>query len=102
MRRIGALLLCIALPVAVFAADTQNGYKVAYDGGTLADVKTGAGLKLVINATTISFVKGQIRSPDHPCFRYYRDQLWPGCSSAGGSSHRTRRDQPRHRRIDGP
>jgi len=57
MRRICALLLCIALPVAVFAADTQNGYKVAYDGGTLADVKTGAGLKLVINATTISFVK---------------------------------------------
>jgi len=57
MRRICALLLCIALPAAVFAADAQNGYKVAYDGGTLADVKTGSGLKLVINANTITFVK---------------------------------------------
>jgi len=41
----------------VFAADAQNGYKVAYDGGTLGDVKTGTGLKLVINPTTITFVK---------------------------------------------
>jgi hypothetical protein len=57
MRRVLALLLCIAIPVAVFAADAQNGYKVAYDGGTIGDVKTGTGLKLIINSTTISFVK---------------------------------------------
>jgi hypothetical protein len=57
MRRICALLLCIALPVALFAADALNGYKVAYDGGTLADVKTGTGLKLVINTNTITFVR---------------------------------------------
>jgi hypothetical protein len=57
MRRICALLLCIALPVAVFASDALNGYKVAYDGGTLADVKTGTGLKLVINTNTITFVR---------------------------------------------
>ncbi|HMK21066.1 MAG TPA: hypothetical protein VK466_01955 [Terriglobales bacterium] len=57
MRRLWALLLCIAIPVAVLAADAQNGYKVAYDGGTLTDVKTGAGLKLIINTNTITFVK---------------------------------------------
>jgi hypothetical protein len=57
MRCIFALLLCIAIPVAVFAADAQNGYKVAYDGGSLPDIKAGAGLKLVINASTITFVK---------------------------------------------
>jgi hypothetical protein len=57
MRIICALLLCIALPVAVFAADAENGYKVAYDGGTLGDVKTGTGLKLVIHSTTITFMK---------------------------------------------
>ena len=57
MRSICALLLCIALPVSVFAADAQNGYKVAYDGGTLGDVKTGTGLKLIINTNTITFVK---------------------------------------------
>jgi hypothetical protein len=52
-----ALFLCIALPFAMFASDAQNGYKVAYDGGTLQDVKTGTGLKLVINASSITFVK---------------------------------------------
>ena len=57
MRSICALLLCIALPVAVFAADAENGYKVAYDGGTLGDVKTGAGLKILINSTKITFMK---------------------------------------------
>ena len=59
MRHMFALLLCIAIPVAVFAADAQNGYKVAYDGGSLSDVKAGAGLKLIINSSTITFVKGK-------------------------------------------
>jgi hypothetical protein len=57
MRSICALLLCIALPVAVFAADAENGYKVAYDGGTLGDVKTGTGLKIIINSTKITFMR---------------------------------------------
>src|SRR6266478_3454904 len=57
MRNVFALLLCIAIPVAVFAADAQNGYKVAYDGGSLPEVKTGAGLKIIINSSTITFVK---------------------------------------------
>jgi hypothetical protein len=43
--------------MAVLAADAENGYKVAYDGGTLGDIKTGAGLKLVINSSKITFVK---------------------------------------------
>jgi dihydroxyacid dehydratase/phosphogluconate dehydratase len=30
---------------------------LAHDGGTLGDVKTGAGLKLIINATSITFMK---------------------------------------------
>lgn len=57
MKTVCALLLCIAVPVAVFAADAMNGYKVAYDGGTLGDLKTGTGLKLVINSNTITFVR---------------------------------------------
>jgi hypothetical protein len=57
MRRMCALLLCIVLPVAVFAADSQNGYKVAYDGGSIPDIKTGTSLKIVINSSTISFMK---------------------------------------------
>jgi hypothetical protein len=57
MRRAFALVLCIALPVALFGSDAQNGYKVAYDGGTLTGVKTGAGLEVVISTSSIAFVK---------------------------------------------
>ena len=57
MKRILAILLCLTIPAAVFAAESQNGYKVAYDGGSFPDVRTGAGLKLVINASNITFVK---------------------------------------------
>lgn len=57
MRCVFALVLCVAIPIAMVASDAQNGYKVAYDGGTLPDVKTGAGLRIVINSSTISFVK---------------------------------------------
>jgi hypothetical protein len=45
------------MPFALFASDAQSGYKVAYDGGTLQDAKTGTGLRLVINASSITFVK---------------------------------------------
>ena len=57
MKRILALLLSIAIPSALLAADAQSGYKVTYDGGSLSDTKSGAGLKLQINQTTITFVR---------------------------------------------
>ena len=57
MKRILALLLSIASPSALLAADAQSGYKVTYDGGSLSDTKSGAGLKLQISQTTITFVR---------------------------------------------
>jgi len=50
-----ALVLCIALPVAMFAAD--NGYKVTYDGGSLPDTKSGTGMKLYIEPNQVRLVK---------------------------------------------
>jgi hypothetical protein len=44
MKCICALLLSVVLPISMFAAESQNAYKVAYDGGTLSDVKTGSDL----------------------------------------------------------
>lgn len=35
MRRLIALILCVAFPVTVFAAEPSNSYKVTYDGGSL-------------------------------------------------------------------
>jgi hypothetical protein len=57
MKSVIAAVLCIAIPVVMFAADAQNGYKVTYDGGSLGDVKAGSGIKLIINSSTITFVK---------------------------------------------
>ena len=50
-----ALVLCIALPLAMFAAD--NGYKVTYDGGSLPDTKSGTGMKLYIEPNQVRLVK---------------------------------------------
>jgi hypothetical protein len=52
-----ALLLCVTIPLVVFATDAQTGYKVTYDGGSLPETKVGTGLRLVINGDHVSFVK---------------------------------------------
>ncbi len=55
MKHALALVLCIVIPVAMFAGD--NSYKVTYDGGSLADTKSGTGIKLYIESNQIRLVK---------------------------------------------
>ena len=55
MRSVLALVMCVLFPVAVIAGD--GGYKVTYDGGSIADVKSGSGVKLYIEGTRIRFTK---------------------------------------------
>ena len=55
MKTTLALMLCILMPVEVFAGD--NGYKVTYDGGSLPDMKSGTGMKLYIEANQIRLVR---------------------------------------------
>ena len=55
MRKLLALVLCVAMPASVFAGD--NGYKVTYDGGSIADAKAGTGMKLVIDSNQIRLVR---------------------------------------------
>jgi hypothetical protein len=57
MNQILACFLCMAVPVALIAED--NGHKVTYDGGSVSSIKTGAGLKLYIDANQIRFVKNK-------------------------------------------
>jgi hypothetical protein len=49
--------------LTVFAAD--NGYKVTYDGGSIADAKTGSGMKLFIDPNLVRLVsdKGAVSIP---------------------------------------
>jgi hypothetical protein len=55
MKRFLAVVLCAALPIAIFSAD--NGYKVAYDGGSIPDIKAGTDAKLYFDSNQIRLVK---------------------------------------------
>ena len=55
MNKFLAMVLCLAMPIAVFAGDT--GYKVTYDGGSIPDVKAGSDMKLFIDPNQIRLVK---------------------------------------------
>jgi hypothetical protein len=48
-------LLSILVPMSVFAAD--SGYKLAYDGGSIPDIKTGTSVKLHIDSNQIRIMK---------------------------------------------
>jgi CxxC motif-containing protein (DUF1111 family) len=55
MKHVLAAVLCIAIPLAMFAA--ENGYKVTYDGGSLPGSKAGAGMKIYIESDQVRFTK---------------------------------------------
>jgi len=57
MKHLVAVVLCIVIPLSVFAHD--SGYKVIYDGGTIADTKTGTDVKLYIESNQIRFARGK-------------------------------------------
>lgn len=48
-------ILCFVLPLSTFAGD--SGYKVNYDGGSVSNIKAGAGLRLVFDANQIRLIK---------------------------------------------
>jgi hypothetical protein len=54
MKKLLVPLLCIAIPIATSAAD--GGYKIAYDGGSVTDVKVGTRLKLYVDSNKIQLV----------------------------------------------
>jgi hypothetical protein len=55
MKNLIAIILCLVVPLTVFAGD--NTYKVTYDGGSISDAKAGTGMKLFIESDKIRLVK---------------------------------------------
>jgi hypothetical protein len=55
VKKLLALALCFLFPVSVFAGD--NGYKVAYDGGSIQNAKAGTNMKLYIDGNNIKITK---------------------------------------------
>jgi hypothetical protein len=56
MKQLLAVVLCLAIPLALCASE-GNTYKVTYDGGSLADTKSGSGLRMSIEQDKVRFVK---------------------------------------------
>ena len=59
MKSTIAVVLCLALPVLMFAGDVPS-YNATYDGGSLTNVKGGSGLKIYINQSSVRFVKDKV------------------------------------------
>jgi CxxC motif-containing protein (DUF1111 family) len=55
VNKLIAILLCLAMPLMVFAGD--NGYKVKYDGGSIPDAKAGTDMKLIIDSNQVRLLK---------------------------------------------
>ena len=53
-----AAMLCSLLSIASFAAD-KEGFAVKYDGGSIADLKTGTDIRINPSGTTITISKGK-------------------------------------------
>jgi hypothetical protein len=56
MNKFLVIVLCLAMPLTAFAADSGY-YKVQYDGGSIADAKAGTGMKLFIDSNQVRLVK---------------------------------------------
>jgi CxxC motif-containing protein (DUF1111 family) len=55
VNKILVVVLCVAMPLTVFASD--NGYKLTYDGGSIPDAKAGTGMKLIIDSNQVRLVR---------------------------------------------
>ncbi|HEU0120397.1 MAG TPA: hypothetical protein VFQ91_07725 [Bryobacteraceae bacterium] len=55
MKQVVALALCLILPTVTLAAEA--GHKVKYDGGSIANIKSGTDIRVTIDQQNISLVR---------------------------------------------
>jgi CxxC motif-containing protein (DUF1111 family) len=66
MKSFLALVLCFILPVALIASDSQPGFKVKYDGGSLPNAKAGSNVSVYIDANSVRIAQGQTEIANIP------------------------------------
>jgi len=59
VKSVIAVFLCIVMPAALFAADSQPSFKVKYDGGSLQNAKAGSDLSLYIDSNSVRVMQGK-------------------------------------------
>ena len=55
MKKLLALFLCLLFPVSALAG--ENSYKIAYDGGSIPNLKAGAKIRLILEGTNVRIVE---------------------------------------------
>jgi hypothetical protein len=55
VKRLFAIVLCVAVPAAVFGAESS--YWVVYDGGSIGNIQSGTSIVLALDSNQIRFVK---------------------------------------------
>jgi len=55
VNKLIVIVLCVAMPLMAFASD--NGYKVAYDGGSIPDAKAGTAMRLITDSNQVRLLK---------------------------------------------
>src|ERR1700692_1363979 len=58
MKSFMAVILCLVIPTALIAVDSQPAFKVKYDGGSLQNAKAGADLKLYVDSNSVRIMQG--------------------------------------------
>jgi len=58
MKSVMAVILCLVIPTALIAVDSQPAFKVKYDGGSLQNAKAGADLKLYVDSNSVRIMQG--------------------------------------------
>ena len=58
MKSVLAVILCLAIPTALIAVDSQPSFKVKYDGGSLQNAKAGSDLKDV-ESNSVRIMQGK-------------------------------------------
>ena len=58
MKSVMAVILCLVIPTALIAAESQPTFKVKYDGGSLQNAKAGADLKLYVDSNSVRIMQG--------------------------------------------
>src|SRR5436305_1065031 len=66
MKSFLALVLCCIFPVALIASESQPGFKVKYDGGSLPNAKAGSNVSVYIDTNSVRIAQGQTEIANIP------------------------------------
>jgi len=58
MQKLVAVFLCLLFPGTAFAGD--NSYKIAYDGGSIPNIKAGTDVRLYLDSDKVRIVKDKV------------------------------------------